>query len=83
MAATKREQRDGYQFKTRETGRTSQKLPFFCPVDACKRATTNLDDKFLRAYGMCADCYINNVEDRKCPILDVVYYRERLAKRGY
>ncbi len=81
--ATHKEQRDGYSVKTRSEGRVSGKLPFYCPRTQCGRITDSLDDAFLRQYGVCAECYINCVEDRKKPLIDVEMYKKRLSERGY
>ena len=81
--ATTKEQRDGYVVKSRSGGRVAGKLPFYCPRDECKRVTDSLDDSYLKEYGVCAVCYINLVEDRKEPLIDVKAYRQRLQERGY
>ena len=78
-----KEQRPGYTYRSKTEGRVANKLPFYCPRDVCGRITDSMDDDFLKKYGVCADCYITCVEDRKKPTIDVEYYRERLTKRGY
>lgn len=81
--ATHKEQRDGYSVKSKSGGRVTGKLPFFCPREECGRITDTMDDPFLKQYGVCADCYIGLVEDRKKPLIDVAMYKKRLADRGY
>jgi len=80
---TTKEQRDGYTVKTRADGRLAEKLPFFCPREGCRRATDTTDDPYLRQHGVCSQCYITLVEDRKEPMIDVSAYRKRLTERGY
>ena len=82
MASTK-EYRDGYVVKTKSGGRVAGKLPFYCPRNECGRITDSMDDKYLRTFGICAECYITQVEDRKQPLVDVEFYRKRLKERGY
>ena len=79
----RKEYRNGYVVKTRSEGRVSSKLPLLCPHDDCKRLTDSLDDPYLKKFGVCAVCYINYVEDRKQPLIDVEFYKKRLAERGY
>jgi hypothetical protein len=42
-----------------------------------------MDDAHLKAHGVCANCYITLVEDRKEPLIDVEFYRKRLQERGF
>jgi hypothetical protein len=79
----KKEQRDGYVFKSRTEGRTHHKLPFNCPREECRRLTDTMDDPYLRQYGICSNCYITLVEARKVPLIDVDMYRKRLTEKGY
>jgi hypothetical protein len=81
--ATIKEQHDGFVVKSRPGGRVAGKLPFYCPRDECRRITDSLDDSYLKEYGVCAKCYIELVEDRKTPLIDVKAYRKRLQERGF
>ena len=60
-----------------------RKLPFFCPREECKRITGTIDDEYLKAYGICAECYVLLVEGREEPKIDVDFYKKRLEERGY
>ena len=64
-------------------GRHPHKLPIFCPMDRCRRVTSNLDNPYLEKYGICQLCYTIFVEDRAKPLIDVEFYRKRLLERGY
>jgi hypothetical protein len=66
-----------------ETQRAMNKKPFFCPREECKRITSTHDDQYMEKYGVCAKCYVELVEDRQNPLIDVEFYRNRLKERGY
>jgi hypothetical protein len=70
-------------FWVTETQRAIEKTPFFCPREECKRITSSHDDQFMRKYGVCSKCYVELVEDRENPLIDVEFYRKRLEERGY
>ncbi len=57
------------------------KLPMFCPYESCKRITGTIDDECMVEYGVCKKCYVELVEDRKQPLIDVKFYAERLKER--
>ena len=65
------------------SNRHKHSLPLFCPREECKRITGTIDDKYLREYGICAECYVALVEDRDKPLIDVEFYRKRLQEQGY
>lgn len=77
-----KEYRDGYTVKSKGAP-IGTKLPFFCPYERCRRATDTMDDKYLKQYGICANCYVLFVENRKKPLIDTELYRQRLQQRGY
>ena len=77
------QQKEGYKVITKADARSVIKKPFFCPVETCKRITSNLDDPYLLENGCCKTCYIMLVEDRQKPLIDVEYYKKRLQERGY
>lgn len=83
MGAFTKENRTGYKFKSKSEGKSLSKLPFLCPYEKCGRITDSMDDVFLRKYGICAKCYIEYVEERKEPLVDVEYYKSRLEERGF
>lgn len=88
-----KEEREGYVWVEASSGGgywskqskrvNSSKLPFFCPNEECKKPTSNLDDEYMRNYGICQTCYVMNVEDRVNPLLDVEFYKNRLKERGF
>lgn len=83
MGGFAKEDRDGYKFKAKTEGKSLEKLPFLCPHEKCGRITDSVDDSFLRQYGVCAVCYIDYVEMRQTPLIDVEYYKARLHERGF
>lgn len=60
-----------------------RKLPMFCPYEQCRRITGTIDDECLLEFGICKTCYVEFVEDRKVPLIDVEFYAKRLKERGY
>lgn len=77
------ENRKGYKIKIKKTGRSKLKMPIYCPNESCKMITSNLDDPYLEKYGICWNCWIMYVENKKEPLLNVEYYKKRLEERGY
>lgn len=73
------ERREGYWVKIHDKARHNHKLHFFCPH--CKRPTGTIDDQKLLDYGFCKLCYVNHVEDRITPTIDLEYYRENFAAK--
>jgi hypothetical protein len=59
------------------------KLPMFCPREECKRITGTIDDECLIENGVCKTCYVELVESRAKPLIDVEFYAKRLKERGY
>ena len=57
------------------------KLPFFCPNEKCQRITGTIDDDCMIEFGICKKCYIELVEGRKNPLIDVDFYIKRLKER--
>ena len=74
----------GYKVKIKRNSHISTlKRPLYCPKDECRQITSNLDDPYLEEMGICKNCYVLYVEDRKVPAIDVDFYRKRLKERGY
>lgn len=74
-------ERKGYEWKDcgNETGywlkisnKNEVKLSFFCPH--CERLTGTIDDKYLREYGVCSCCFVEHIEHRKEPTIDLSLY---------
>lgn len=80
---TTKEIRQGYTYKQRGAGRSSIKLPFFCPYEQCNKITSTLDDKYMLEYGVCMNCYVMYIENRKKPLIDTTHYVKRLKDRGF
>lgn len=59
------------------------KLPLFCPYESCKRITGTIDDECMIQYGVCKKCYVEFIESRKQPLIDIEFYVKRLQERGY
>lgn len=78
-----KQQRDGYVFKERAKGRHAAKTPLFCPYEKCRRPTSTVDDSYVLNYGVCAECYIEYIEGRKKPLIDVQAYAKRFKERGF
>lgn len=77
------EQKKGYRTIMKSDGKHLYKRPFFCPYEKCGTITSNLDDESIQNYGVCRLCCIMLIEDRKVPLIDIEFYKERLRKRGY
>lgn len=73
----------GYSVKMKSTGRLAGKRPMFCPNEACKKMTSNLDDDCIQEFGVCKTCFIEFIEDRKVPLIDTNLFVARLRERGY
>ncbi len=65
---------NGSGYWSTSKGTNSTKLDFFCAH--CKRITGTIDDKYLREYGICSVCYVNYVEDRQTPAIDLTPYKK-------
>ena len=87
-----REPREGYEWKETSSGGYWSKLrgsrhdhshPIFCPNEKCKKISGTVDNKYFEEYGVCYECYIMNIENRKTPLIDVEFYQKRLKERGY
>lgn len=61
----------GYTVKKRGA-RHSHQLPIYCPY--CRRLTGTIDDKYLLSYGICSVCYVEHVEERIIPTIDLKKY---------
>jgi len=72
----------GYWTKS-SAAKHPHKLSLFCPHESCRRITGTIDNKYLLEYGICSICYVQYVESRKEPIIDIEYYKERYKERGY
>lgn len=55
-------------------GTNASRLDFFC--QHCKRITGTIDDKYLKEYGICSVCYVNFIEDREKPAIDLTPYKK-------
>lgn len=78
------ENRKGYKIKFKKNSSAhSWKLPLFCPVEGCRQITSNLDDEYLINFGICGLCYIQHVENRTTPTIDIQFYKNRLKERGH
>ena len=77
------ENRKGYKVKIKKNGRSGLKMPIYCPREDCRMITSNLDNDVLREYGVCLHCYVTLIENRKQPLINVEFYRQRLQERGY
>jgi len=64
----------GFWVKDSNGARHSHTLDFFCPH--CFRITGTIDDKYLESIGICAECYVMYVEDRKEPAIDLSKYKK-------
>jgi len=73
----------GYKVIERSDGRLRDKLPFFCPREECNRITGTVDDKYLLKYGCCSKCYVELIEGRKEPLIDLKELKKRYKKRGF
>lgn len=73
----------GYKTKIRSLGRSKYKYPIYCPNENCKMITSNLDHEPLDKYGVCLACFVQFIENRKTPAIDVEFYKKRLEERGY
>lgn len=74
----------GFKVKIKKNSSAhSWKLPIYCPREECRMITSNLDDEILRSHGICLACYVQLVENREKPLIDVEFYRKRLQERGY
>lgn len=78
-----KEQRDGYVVKVKNTGRHDAKMPLFCPHELCRRITSTLDDPYIKEYGVCKNCYVMYIDERKTPAIDVAKYAQRFKDRGF
>ena len=50
----------------------SHKLPFFCPH--CRRISGTIDDPYFEALGICSVCFVNYVDERSKPTIDLSKY---------
>lgn len=86
MALEKFKERSGYEWidtgyasgfwrKLKNKGGNSNRLPIFCPHKECSRITGTVDDKYLVEYGFCSICYVQYVEGRKVPLIDLEKYK--------
>lgn len=73
----------GYKTKIKSLGRSRFKYPIYCPNDQCKMITSNLDHQSLDDYGVCLACFVQHIENRQSPTIDIEFYRKRLQERGY
>mgnify|MGYP001591467954 CR=1 FL=1 len=73
----------GYKTKLKSLGRSKFKYPIYCPNENCRMITSNLDNQSLDDFGVCLSCYVNFIENRQKPIIDIEFYRKRLQERGY
>ena len=74
----------GFKVKIKRNSYSSVlKVPLFCPREECRQITSNLDDFYLREMGICQSCFILLVENRVTPLIDVMFYKNRLKERGY
>lgn len=66
---------NGYWVKVDSKAKHSHSTPLFCPH--CKKitGTGGIDDKYLKEYGICAECYVMYVENRKTPAIDLSKYK--------
>ncbi len=73
----------GYYWVKEKEKTNTVKIPFFCPHEKCGRLTASFDDDYVLKYGVCKQCYILYVEERKQPLIDIDFYSNRLKERGY
>lgn len=74
----------GYTVKVKKNSvQSNLKLPIFCPVETCRKISSNLDDIYFETFGFCSECFILHVENRVVPTIDVQFYKDRLRSRGY
>ena len=79
-----KDEKKGYKVKFKKNSSAhSWKLPLFCPVEQCRQVTSNLDDPYLREFACCQTCFINYIEHRQIPLIDVQFYKKQLKERGY
>jgi hypothetical protein len=64
----------GYWSRIDNTAKHKHTLPLFCPC--CEKITGTFDDKFLGEWGICGECYVMNIENRKVPLIDVSKYKK-------
>ncbi len=81
--STIKHKRDGYTFKEKSNARSALKMPLFCPYEECRRPTNTIDDGYILEYGVCGNCYVMYIEDRKQPLIDVELYAKRFKDRGF
>lgn len=55
--------RGGYWIKREEDWKQSLRVPLACP--ACKNLLMNWDTQFYHRWGVCANCYIDHLENRE------------------
>ena len=53
----------------------AHKLPFWCPH--CKKQSGTIDDEYFMQLGICAECVVMFVEERKVPVIDLSKYAPR------
>ena len=50
------------------------KVPFFCPH--CKKPCGDVDEKWLKDYGICWECHTLYISDRSTPLIDLSKYKK-------
>lgn len=51
----------------------THKRPLFCPH--CERISGLVDDEYFESLGICYACFVQHVENRDKPTVDIEYYR--------
>lgn len=76
-----KDKKKSFKVKIKRSGRSSLKLPIFCPNEKCKMIMSSpMDDESLRMWGICLHCFVTLIENRETPLIDVEHYKKKLQE---